>query len=438
VNLNITSAIAILVQLSQRQCGGAAVWLLRLVTRLQPDFAQGWGNLAASLCQERRHPLEAERAARNALRLRPEQEFMAVNLAFALREQGRIDEAVECLLNVSEEQRLDGRLQSSLLLTYLYQYGADPDLVAQAHLDYGKSLEAPYIKFRKPHSNSPDTERVLRVGFVSPDLISHPVANFISKWWQNYNRENFEFVAYHNSLREDNVSARLKTYIDEWHNISNLTDIDLADRIRKDRIDILFDLTGHTANHRLPVFAMKPAPVQVTYLGYPHTTGLESIDWRITDPFLKVPGDEHRYSEKAYQVPFYNCYEPLIGAPDSLNREIYTVKDTPALKNGYITFGCCNNFAKINYKTIKVWSRILTAVPNSKLLIESVGLDNEELRAQTENFSWKTTLSPGVLQLLARVPKTNTFFIMKLTLRSIRFLITAEQQLPIYSGWVFL
>ena len=390
--------------LARAQAGAAAVWLLRLVTRMDPGNVQGWGNLAASLCQERRNPLEAERAARNSLRLNPDQEFMAVNLAFALREQGRVDEAVEVLANLSEKGRQDQRVKSSLLLTLLYQYGADRTYVAEEHKAMGRGMEAPYLKLQKPHTNNPDLDRKLRVGFVSPDLICHPVSNFIEPWWKNYDHGQFEFYVYHNLLREDNVSERLKSYITQWTNVTSFTDEDLTQRIRDDQIDILFDLTGHTANHRLLVFARKPAPVQVSYLGYAHTSGMSSIGWRFSDPYHDLEDAQQFYSEKMYKLDdIVCCYQPALRNPELADSERYAVRDTPALKNGYITFGCCNNFAKINYKVIDVWSALLRAVPDSRLLIESVGLDNAELVAEVEKFFLDRGITPDRLRLMPRL-----------------------------------
>ena len=159
------------------------------------------------------------------------------------------------------------------------------------------------------------------------------------------------------------MTEKLRSWADAWHPITGMSDEQVADKIRADGIDILVDLTLHMGGHRLLVFACKPAPVQVTFIGYPGTTGLHSIDYRMTDPYFDPPGlDDAWYSEKSYRLPHsLGCYDPPSEEPP--------VGPLPALTNGYVTFGTLNNFCKINHGVLEVWARVLHAVPGSRLLL---------------------------------------------------------------------
>ena len=171
-------------------------------------------------------------------------------------------------------------------------------------------------------------------------------------------------IAYSDVVAPDAITARLRGHCDGWCNIAGLADEAVAQRIRQDRIDILVDLSLHMAHNRLMVMARKPAPVQVTWLGYPGTTGLDSVDYRLTDPYLDPCSGENDafYSERSYRLPHtFWCYDPLASEPD--------VSALPAIRNGHITFGCLNNFCKVNAGTLQLWARAMRAVPASTLLM---------------------------------------------------------------------
>ncbi len=182
----------------------------------------------------------------------------------------------------------------------------------------------------------------------------------------NHDRANFEIFCYPTSRTVDSITEKFRAASDGWRPIGLLGDIQAADAIVADQIDILVDLSGHTAGNRLPLFALKPAPIQATFGGYPGGTGLETMDWRITDPYLDPPelGD-NLYTERLARLPdSFWCYDP-----DAMDVRNFEVNPLPAITNGFVTFGCLNNFCKINAKTLNLWSQVLAAVPQSRLVL---------------------------------------------------------------------
>jgi predicted O-linked N-acetylglucosamine transferase (SPINDLY family) len=219
------------------------------------------------------------------------------------------------------------------------------------------------MKFIQPHPNDRSTDRRLRVGYVSPDFRSHVVGRNLLPLFQEHDHQRFEILCYADTRRPDELTNRFRGYADAWRDTAGLTDGQLAERIREDRVDILVDLTVHMAHNRLLVFARKPCPVQVTFAGYPGTTGLSTIDYRLTDPYLDPPElYDHDYSEESIRLPdSFWCYDPLQSEP--------AVNALPAREKGYISFGCLNNFCKVNTPVLKIWARVLKAVDRSRLMI---------------------------------------------------------------------
>ena len=214
------------------------------------------------------------------------------------------------------------------------------------------------------YENSPDPHRRLRIGYASPDFVEHPVPRFLLPLLENRDRAQFEIFAYSDAQRHDVVTQRLQSNVDVWRETAAFSDEQLAGQIRNDRIDILFDLALHTGA-RLPMFARKPAPVQVCYLGYCSTTGLKTMDYRLTDRYLDPDETEDQnYSERSIRLPCgYWCYESFDASP--------AVGPLPADKNGYVTFGCLNHSRKVNRATLSLWRRVLNETPGSKLIIHS-------------------------------------------------------------------
>ena len=225
-----------------------------------------------------------------------------------------------------------------------------------------------------PLHNRPDRERRLRVGYVSPDFHTHPVSFFVEPLLTSHDRGSVEVFCYADVPRPDQITLRLQALSDVWRFTVGVTDAELADQIREDRIDVLVDLAGHTANNRLLAFAERPAPVQVTWLGYGATTGLTEMDYRLTDAVVD-PVEEagEFFSETLVRLPHaFFCYAPPAEAPE--------VAPLPALSNGHVTFGTFNNPSKIGPEVIEVWARVLRKTPGSRFLLKSQTLANAKAR----------------------------------------------------------
>jgi predicted O-linked N-acetylglucosamine transferase (SPINDLY family) len=211
------------------------------------------------------------------------------------------------------------------------------------------------------------------VGFVSPDFGRHPVGHFLIRGLENLDRGQCETVCYCDRIIKDDLTTRLQAATTIWRDVIGLNDEQLAEQIRADRIDILFDLAGHTAGNRLLVFARKPAPIQITWIGYEGTTGLEAIDYILADRYLIPAGKETFYREQVLRMPDgYVCYDPPAAAPEA--------GPLPAAKNGCVRFASFNNLAKITPRVVEVWAKVLDRVPQSRLLLKYRGLGGKSVR----------------------------------------------------------
>jgi predicted O-linked N-acetylglucosamine transferase (SPINDLY family) len=243
---------------------------------------------------------------------------------------------------------------------------------------FAAQFEAPLKTRRQPHRNLREQRRRLKVGYVSPDFRRHAVAYFIEPILANHERDEIEVCCYYNRAERDDFTARLARYADRWLDCARMTDEELAGRIRADGIDILVDLSGHTAGNRMLTFARKPAPIQITYLGCPGaSTGLAAMDYRLTDAHADPAGSEAYYTEALLRLPGSQwCYRA--------NEEMPRIVATPARQNGYVTFGSFHTFSKITRPCIELWAQLLHAVPESRLLMVTVpqGAPRDQLKEQ--------------------------------------------------------
>ena len=352
---------------------GAIEAYQRAVT-LKGDHAEAWTHLAhaAKAAGKRGLAIDAFRAA---VRLSPHDVSPHGNLAHELLEAGFVEEAVESFRRVL---RLDPNLrstQSDLLLAMNFSGEMTDEQIAAEHRKWGTDAEWRSGAVR-PHENDLSPGRRIRIGYVSADFREHVVWKWLEPVFARHDREKFEIVCYSATTRPDAVTERAKHYAKEWRDISRLPDADAAETVRHDRIDVLLDLGGHTWGNRLGIFARKPAPVQVTYLGYPGTTGLSRIDYLITDDRLDPPGKTERlHTETLVRLPeCFSCYAPTSGEPE--------VSPPPALHRGYVTFGSFNYLPKMSAATVNLWSRVMTRVPGSKLLLKSDAVAPDDRLAQ--------------------------------------------------------
>ncbi len=326
-----------------------------------PDIYVKIGNV----CKDQGKLDEALSYYFKALKMKPNHPDAHNNVGNVYKDQGKLDEAIASFQQALELTNGYYPIHSNVVYTQLFTDAADQETVYQQHQNWNQRYAEPLAEQIKPHENEKSTHRRLRIGYVSPDFRTHPVGRFISPLLEAHNRQKFEVFCYASVRRPDAVTDRCRLHADTWRNAAAFSDEKLADQIRQDQIDILIDLTMHMGSHRLLTFARKPAPVQVTYLAYCGTTGLGTIDYRLTDPYLDPHTDTSSfYSEKSVHLPeTYWCYEPPTVTPVS--------QPLPVAKPGQITFGSFNNFCKVGPKVLATWAKILQAVPHSRLVIHT-------------------------------------------------------------------
>lgn len=368
---------------------------------LNPGFAQAHYNLGVAL-KDQEQAYDAIGSFKKALEINPDYVNAQNNLATSLMSIGLTEEAIPWFQKALENEPNDNMRHDNLLLAMNYSSRCAPQVIYEEHLRYAKMHAEPLMQYIAPHENTREPLRKLKIGYVSPDFRSHSVAYFIEPVLEHHDHEQFEIFAYYAEPNSDAITQRLKQYCDHWRDIANVNDKDAAELIRNDKIDILIDLSGHSRNNRLLIFAYKPSPIQITWLGYPNTSGLATIDYRITDRFADPDGETDRfYTEKLLRLPeSFSCYRAPKDAPD--------IAETPALTNGYITFGSFNNLAKITPEVIQLWSKVITKVPGSRLVLKCVGLlDNEATQKEIIRIFAKNGLPRERLTLLGRSASHN-------------------------------
>ncbi len=363
--------------------------------QLKPDYALAHYNLGL-VCQDRGNLDEAVACYRQALRRDPAYAIAYNNLGNALKDQGNLDEAVASFRRAVELEPDDHTAYSNLLYTLVFCPGYDARAILEEHRLWSRRFAEPLARLIEPHSNNCSSHRRLRVGYVSPDFRDHAQSFFTAPLLSAHDHENFEIYCYADVARPDEITARLGSLADVWRNIAGLADEQVARLVRQDRIDILVDLTMHMAGNRLLVFARKPAPVQVSWLAYPGTSGLSTVDYRLTDPYIDPPGlHDHDYSEESIRLPdSFWCYDPLAGEP--------AVSTLPAVESGFITFGCLNNFCKVNDSVLKLWAQVLKAVDGSRLLLLAPG---GSVRRRTLDLLEREGVGRDRVTFVARQPR---------------------------------
>ena len=349
---------------------GSALADYRQALELEPTNGPALGNLGNMLLEVGQLDEASEVLERVVALSHPQEVEFAehlLNLGNVRKEQGSLDQAITCFRRATELQPARPMLGDNLLLALHYHADCSADDLAVAHRKWGAGVAQQYRPSlpHVPRALRKQKERI-RVGYVSPDFRQHAVARFMLPLLENHDHRVFEIFGYADVLVPDSMTARLQALTDTWRNIAVLHDAAVADLVRRDEIDILVDLAAHTARNRLLVFARKPAPIQVTYLAYCSTTGLDTLDYRISDFFLDPEGTDFRhYTERTIRLPgCYWCYSPPEIPLD--------VGVLPALAAKKVTFGCLNNFCKVTDATLRLWCRVLRVVPDSRLLLYSL------------------------------------------------------------------
>jgi len=349
---------------------------------------------------------QAIAAYRRALELKPGYPEAHMNLGNAFKDRGELDEALATYRRALQLKPDYREAHSNLIYTLHFHPDHDDRTIAEEQDRWNRQFAEPLRIFHRPHANDGDPERRLRIGYVSPNFYRHVICHFLTPLLEAHDKARVEIYCYASVRRPDAFTERVKKSADVWRDVPGLGDQDLAERIRADQIDILVDLTQHMADNRLPMFARKPAPVQVAWLGYPASTGLPAVDYRFTDALMEPEGSAWSESvETPIRLPdSWFCFDPI---------ESPKVAALPALEAGQITFGSLNNFCKVNEAVLRVWVAVLRAVEGSRLLLHCpAGATQTRLRQWFEaqgiaadrlELVPRTTTRASYLQLFERI-----------------------------------
>jgi len=375
-----------------------AIEACRRAIDLKPGYAEAYNNLGSAL-REVGQLDEAFAAYHRALEFRPDNREAQYNLGNALRDAGRLDEAIAAYRCAVELAPGHAEIQSTLILALHLHPGLDRNEIFEEYQRWNRLVGEPLKHVLAPHPDNRDPERRLRIGYVSPDFRNQVVGLNLRPLFQYQDHQNFEIVCYSGVLQPDSLTEGFRQCAHHWRNVAGLTDDALAAVIRQDGVDILVDLSQHATGNRLPVFARRPAPVQVSFAGYPESTGLEAIGYRISDRYLEAGASEfpsagsgqapNRSSEigsarppdlpssishsepalnlskgpaeRVFLLDSFWCYDPS-GVEIGVN-------ELPARENSSLTFGSLNSFSKVNEPVLRFWARVLGKVKDSRLVL---------------------------------------------------------------------
>jgi protein O-GlcNAc transferase len=370
-----------------------AIAAYRQAIRIQPGLLQAHCNLGNALCDQGK-PDEAVAAFHQAIRIEPDHANAHLNLGGALLEQGKFDQAIAACREAIRLRPDFAEARSNLAFSLNLVHDISVGEVFEAHrawdVQHGRRKQAPGA-----HANDRSIGRRLKVGYVSPDFRLHSVAYFLEPLIRNHDRNAIEVICYSEVSAPDAATERFKGLADRFTTTVAMSDDALTESIRNDGIDILVDLAGHTSKNRLPVFARKPAPVQVTWLGYPNTTGLDAMDYRLVDA---VTDPDAFASEALVRLPEgFLCYSARDDAP--------TPGAAPCLTTGFVTFGSFNNIAKLSGATLDVWARLLTRLPTARLLLKGKPFAEAATRAMYLDRLTERGVAADRVELMAWLPE---------------------------------
>lgn len=354
--------------------GMEAVPYFEKAIALRPNYADPLINLA-NFWRDHGGLERAITSLKRALELEPQNPFVWNNLGCALGDQGVVIDAIACYRKTLQFMPENAAAHSNLLLNLHYLPGYAPDYVFAQHREFARIHEEPLKRLRQRHDNTRDPDRRLRIGYSSSDFRRHSVAFFLEPILERHSRAEFELFCYSDVMRPDSLTEKFfQLSGGNWRDIRGYNHESFANQVRADKIDILIDTGGHTANSRLLSFALKPAPVQVTWLGYPDTTGMDAMDYRITEGISDPPGvaDSFHTERLVRLADTFLCFRPSSGSPQ--------VATPPASLGQPFTFGSFNNMAKISAETIRLWSEILRCAPGTRLSIKNKALSEAPTR----------------------------------------------------------
>ena len=375
-----------------------AVAAYRKVIEQQPDNVFARYSLGVAFL-EQQDLTEGASQIERVLDLEPDNVMALNTLGVALLDQHRVVEARDAMAKAAEADTMSAPVYTSnFLFTSLYI----PDLcnadIFAAHCAFGKRFTSNTPNSDRPHANDRDPERKIRLAYMSPDFRGHSVAFFMEALLEKHDRSVIEIVLYSNTTRADVVTEAMQGAADIWVETAGLADDALVNRIRDDGIDVLVNLGGHTSGNRLPVCGQKPAPVQIEYLGYPDTSGVAAMDYRLTDARADPPGEaDDRCVERFIRLPdCFHCYRPNSKAPQPA--------PAPHIERGYVTFGSFNVLPKLNEMVVGTWAKILSQVQNARFYLKCKQLKTESVRERVFGYFADAGIDPGRIDMEAFVP----------------------------------
>jgi len=348
-----------------------------IVQEKLPDFFANVNNIGAAYYKMHRYNSAIDYFKR-ALEIKPDTDFVLAILAEALFRRGNHEESHSYFKRAIEISPTMFRTHSDMLLGVLYSDMFSPEYIKAEAEKFGENITKE-VRVNTEFSNDKNPDRKLKIGYLSADFRDHPIPYFLESLFKNHDREKFEIHVYSTTLFDNPILQRLKKPVEHWKDVHTLSDEKICAEIIEDKIDILLDLAGHTAYNHLKVFAQRAAPIQASWVGYPGTTGLKTMDYKITDPHLEHAGYEDGNTEELWRLPkIFCCYTPHEKSP--------AVIDHPPFEdNGYVTFGCFNNFAKVGDNVLKGWAEILLQVTDARLFIEIDGIQEDSFKASVES-----------------------------------------------------
>jgi protein O-GlcNAc transferase len=373
-----------------------AVECFDLAIRLAPTAAVVHNNRGNALRALKRFN-EAIASYRNAINLDPARAEFFVNCGVALQSQGRLKEALDCFRRSLELAPKNAAAHGASLFTLHYDPAVGNAQLLEEHRLWAQRHAAPVDPGPRRFERSRDPERPLRIGYVSPDFRRHPIAFFTAPVLEAHDRTAFHSVCYLTGTNPDAWTDRLQRSAVLWREAPGMSDRELAEQIERDEIDIVIDLSGHTAGNRLTMFARRPAPLAVTWLGYFNTTGMAAMDYIAVDDIIAPPDEPRHYTEQAMRIG--GCYLTYSG-PDYAP----AVSAPPALTRGFVTYGCFNTLSKITANVVALWARLLQQDPGARLVLKNPLLDD----ASSRQFYWQQfqalKIPPARIDLLGTSP----------------------------------
>jgi predicted O-linked N-acetylglucosamine transferase (SPINDLY family) len=371
---------------------------------IDPEFAEAHNNVGIIFLHFD-YFKEAKAHFEKALSLNPKSAETHHNIGRFYLKQGKLDQSIQSLRKAISLAPESASIFSNLIFILNYTTAMTQEDIYMESIAFDRQYSGGMVYDRLDYANEKNKDRKLRIGYISPDFRDHSVAYFFEPVLKNHNRKQFDVFCYDaNAKKQDQVTRRLQDESDLWVAIPRWKSERVAERVKADRIDILIDLAGHSANNSLLVFARKPAPVQVTWLGYPNTTGLRAMDYRITDKVADPVGEaDNLYSEHLSRLEHgFLCYQPDPSALD--------IASPPCMTEKYVTFGSFNNLSKITPEVVKVWATILTMVKESRLILKSPQLVDPEVQDIYRQMFAKQNIASDRIELFKMLPDKRDHF----------------------------